>query len=137
MATPHAPAPVGPSASRSAIQSNNFATGPEYPKPVGLRSYGIESHTSESKYRSFKVATFCGNRCASCICHIRLSRKTLQESLLHMISTEFSSLAPHKRRRTMIFGVRSRQRSHLKKSRTLTVFFKLYSHKCCIGAIDR
>jgi hypothetical protein len=38
------------------------------------RSTGIESHTSETYYRSFKVATSCVNRYAGWICHIRLSR---------------------------------------------------------------
>jgi hypothetical protein len=59
------------------------------------RSTGIESHTSESYYRSYEVAAPCINRCASWICHNRLSRQKLHENLLRMISTEFSSLATH------------------------------------------
>jgi hypothetical protein len=59
------------------------------------RSTGIGSHTSESFYSSYKVATSCVNRCASWICHILLARKKLQENLLHMIAKQFSSLATH------------------------------------------
>jgi hypothetical protein len=63
--------------------------------PVIRRSTGIGSYTSESYYCSYKVATSCVNRCVSWICHIRLSRKKIQENRLHMISTEFLSLAKH------------------------------------------
>jgi hypothetical protein len=59
------------------------------------RSTGIGSCPSESYYRSYTVATSCVNRCASRITHNRLFRKKLQEILLHMISTELSSLAAH------------------------------------------
>jgi hypothetical protein len=62
------------------------------------RSTGIGSHTSESYYCSYKVAISCVNRCVSWICHIRLSRKKLQEKASHMISKEFSSLATHNTR---------------------------------------
>jgi hypothetical protein len=62
---------------------------------VSRRSTGIDFDTSESYYRSYNVATSCVNRCANWICHNRLSRKKLQENLLHMISTEVSSLATH------------------------------------------
>jgi hypothetical protein len=91
--------PVGPSASRSAIQSDALSLGLETSIisqfAVIRRSTGIGSYTSESYYRSYKAATSCLNRGASWICHILLSRKKLQENLLHMISTAFSSLTTH------------------------------------------
>jgi hypothetical protein len=59
------------------------------------RSTGIRSYTSESQYLSYKVAISRVNRCAGWIYHIQLSRKKLQENLVHMISTELSSLATH------------------------------------------
>jgi hypothetical protein len=87
------------SASRSAFQSDAFSHGLKYPKTsqfsVIRRSTGVDSHTAESYYRSFQVATSCVNRCASRICHIQLSRKKLRASHLYMISTAFSSLLTH------------------------------------------
>jgi hypothetical protein len=54
-----------------------------------------DTHTSESYNRSYQVCTSCVNHCVSWIFHIRLSRKKLQEILLHTISTAFSSSATH------------------------------------------
>jgi hypothetical protein len=48
-----------------------------------------------SYYCSYKKDTSHVNRCASQSCHIPISRKKLQEKLLPLISTEFSSLAAH------------------------------------------
>jgi hypothetical protein len=91
--------PVGPSASRSAIQSITVSLGPKSSKTsqfaVIRRSTVIGSYTSESYCRSYTVATSGVNRLASQICHNRLFRKKLQQNLLHMISTEVSSLATH------------------------------------------
>jgi hypothetical protein len=53
----------------------------------------IGSHTSESSYRSYTVATSGVNRLAGQICHNRLFRKKFLQNFLHMISTEVSSLA--------------------------------------------
>jgi hypothetical protein len=97
--TPHATMPVGPSASRLAIQSDTLSLEPKHPETsqftVIKRSSGIGYHASESYYRAYKGATTCVNRCASWICHIGRTRKTLEENLLHIISTEFSSSATH------------------------------------------
>jgi hypothetical protein len=61
------------------------------------RFIGIESHASESYYHSYTVSTSGVHRLASQICHNRLFRKKLQQNILHMISTEVSSLAAHNR----------------------------------------
>jgi hypothetical protein len=55
----------------------------------------IESHASESYCHSYTVATSGVNRLASQICHNRLFRKTLQQNILPMISTDVLSLAAH------------------------------------------
>jgi hypothetical protein len=55
----------------------------------------IGSYTFESYYRSYTVATSGINRLAGQIYDNRLSRKKLQQNLLHMISTEVSSSATH------------------------------------------
>jgi hypothetical protein len=55
----------------------------------------IGSYASEFYYRSYTVATSGVNRPASQICHNRLFCKKLQQNVLHMISTEVSSLATH------------------------------------------
>jgi hypothetical protein len=100
LSTPHTPTPVGLSDSRLAVQSDALSLGPKHLKTshfaVIRRSTWIGCNTPETYYRSYKGATSCVNRCASWICHIRLSRKKLQEKLLHMILTEFSSLEKHK-----------------------------------------
>jgi hypothetical protein len=97
MVDPYATRPVGPSASRLAIQSNTLSVGQKSSKTcqfaVIRRSTGIWSDTSESYYRSYTVDTFCVNRCASRTCHNRLSRMKIQDFFLHMISSEGSSLA--------------------------------------------
>jgi hypothetical protein len=66
--TPHAPMPVGPSASRLAIQPDILSLGAKTSKTSQFAvirfSTGIESRTSESYFRSYKVASSCVNRCA-------------------------------------------------------------------------
>jgi hypothetical protein len=108
--TLHATRPVGPSASRPAIKSILDHSVRKHPKPVSFLSSGLSSgsglrplnptidHTYMYIYiHVYTVDTSGVNRLASQICHNRLSRKKLQQNLLHMIATEVSSIATHKK----------------------------------------
>jgi hypothetical protein len=65
--------PVEPSASRLTIRSDTLSLGPKTGQVAVIRlSTGIESHTSETFYLSYKVATSCVNRCASVRISVRL-----------------------------------------------------------------
>jgi hypothetical protein len=109
--TPWAARPVGPFASRIAIKSITWSLGPKSSKTsqfsVIRRFLGIVSHASESCYRSYihiyTVGTSGVNRLARQICHNRLFRKKLQQNLLHMMSTEVSSLETHNTRPYIAF----------------------------------
>jgi hypothetical protein len=89
----------GPPPADQPIQSDTGSLDPKSSQTsqfsVIRRFIGIESHASESYYHSYTVATSGANRLASQIYHNRLVRKTLQENILPMISTEVSSLAAH------------------------------------------
>jgi hypothetical protein len=84
-----------------------------HPKPVSFLSSGVSSgpgltnlnptidHTYICIYiyiYIYTADTSGVNRLASQICHNRLFHKKLQQNLLHMISTEVSSLAAHNSR---------------------------------------
>jgi hypothetical protein len=101
----HATRPVGPSASRSAIKSILDHSVQIRPKPVSYlslrRFIGVGSNASESHYRSYIIYIYtpsphlASTVLATQIYHNRLFRKKVQQNVLHMISTEVSSLATH------------------------------------------
>jgi hypothetical protein len=96
LSTPHAAMPPGPSARRSAIQSNTLSLGPKYPNPVSLRSSdappcsGLISLNSTIAHT--KKPHLASSVALAGFAVFDFPARDSNRTLLHMISTELSSL---------------------------------------------